>query len=97
MKSPITGKTFISELKQGNIRNYEVTPEEFGLCRVKPDSLKGGTAKDNADLLRSILSGKKGAQCDIVLMNASAALVAGDRSSDVGTGNYPGERSNRQW
>ena len=73
-----TGKTFISELKQGNIRNYEVTPEEFGLCRVKPDSLKGGTAKDNADLLRSILSGKKGAQCDIVLMNASAALVAGD-------------------
>jgi anthranilate phosphoribosyltransferase len=73
-----TGKTFISELKQGNIRNYEVTPEEFGLCRVKPDRLKGGTAKDNADLLRSILSGKKGAQCDIVLMNASAALVAGD-------------------
>ena len=57
----ITGKTFVSELKKGSIKNYEVTPEEFGLPRAKPDSLKGGTAKDNADLLRSILSGKKGA------------------------------------
>ena len=56
----ITGKTFVSELKKGSIKNYEVTPEEFGLPRAKPDSLKGGTAKDNAELLRSILSGKKG-------------------------------------
>ena len=70
----VTGKTFISELKNGNISNYEITPEDVGLSRAKPDSLKGGTAQDNADLLRSILSGKKGAQRDIVLMNAAAAL-----------------------
>ena len=82
----ITGKTFISELKKGSIRNYEVTPEEMGLSRAKPDSLKGGTAKDNADLLRSILSGKKGAQRDIVLMNAAAALVAGDKVATFGQG-----------
>ncbi len=82
----ITGKTFISELKNGSIRNYEVTPEEVGLSSAKPDSLKGGTAKDNADLLRSILSGKKGAQRDIVLMNAAAALVAGDKVATLGQG-----------
>ena len=82
----VTGKTFVSELKKGSIKNYEVTPEEFGLPRAKPDSLKGGTAKDNAELLRSILSGKKGAQRDIVLMNAAAALLAGDKITTLGQG-----------
>ena len=82
----ITGKTFVSELKKGSIKNYEVTPEEFGLPRAKPDSLKGGTVKDNAELLRSILSGKKGAQRDIVLMNAAAALLAGDKVTTLGQG-----------
>ena len=77
----ITGKTFISELKNSVIKNYEISPEEFGLSRAKPDSLKGGTAKENADLLRSILSGKKGAQRDIVLINAAAALIAGDKAA----------------
>jgi len=75
----ITGKTFISELQNGRIRNYEITPEDVGLSRASPASLKGGTAKENAELLRSILSGKKGAQGDIVLMNAAAALIAGDK------------------
>jgi anthranilate phosphoribosyltransferase len=75
----ITGKTFISELKNGSVKNYEVTPEAMGLTRGKPDSLKGGTAKDNADLLRNVLSGKKGACRDIVLMNTAAALLAGDK------------------
>jgi anthranilate phosphoribosyltransferase len=82
----ITGKTFVSELRNNNIKNYEIAPEELGLPRAKPDSLKGGTAKENADLLRSILSGKKGAQRDIVLMNASAALVAGDKVATLGQG-----------
>jgi anthranilate phosphoribosyltransferase len=82
----ITGKTFVSELKKGSIKNYEVTPEEFGLPRAKPDSVKGGTAKDNAELLRSILSGKKGPCRDIVLMNAAAALLAGDKVTTLGQG-----------
>jgi anthranilate phosphoribosyltransferase len=81
-----TGKTYISELKKGFIRNYEITPEELGLSRAKPDSLKGGNAKDNADLLRSILSGKKGAPRDIVLMNAAAVLVAGDKTTTIAQG-----------
>jgi anthranilate phosphoribosyltransferase len=82
----ITGKTFISELNQGTIKNYEVTPEEFGLPRANPDTLKGGTARENADLLRSILSGKRGAPRDIVLMNASAALMASDKVTAMGRG-----------
>jgi anthranilate phosphoribosyltransferase len=81
-----TGKTFISELKNGAITYYEITPEEFGLQRASPESLKGGSAKDNAGLLRGILSGKKGPQRDIVLMNTAAALIAGDKVTAFGDG-----------
>ena len=77
----VTGKTSIAELKDGKIRNYEITPEECGLARAKPESLKGGTAQENASLLMSILSGRKGPQRDIVLMNAAAALIAGDKAA----------------
>ncbi|MDD5288256.1 MAG: anthranilate phosphoribosyltransferase [Dehalococcoidales bacterium] len=82
----VTGKTFISELKNGSIENYEIAPEGLGLPRTKPGSLKGGTAQENADLLRSILSGRKGAQRDIVLMNAAAALIAGDKTKTLAQG-----------
>jgi anthranilate phosphoribosyltransferase len=75
----ITGKTYVSELKKGSVINYEITPEEFGFSRATPDSLKGGSATDNAGLLRNILSGRKGPQRDIVLMNTAAALMAGDK------------------
>ena len=82
----ITGKTFISELKNGSLKNYEVTPEKMGLSRGKPDSLKGGSTRDNADVLYGVLSGKKGACRDIVLMNAAAALLAGDKVTRLGQG-----------
>jgi anthranilate phosphoribosyltransferase len=77
----VTGKTFIAELKDGKICSYEITPEECGLARAQSGDLKGGTAKDNAELLRGILSGRRGAQRDIVLMNAAAALIAGDKTA----------------
>ena len=82
----VTGKIFVSELKNGSIINYEVTPKDFGLSMAASDCLKGGSAWDNAGLLRSILSGKKGAQRDIVLMNSAAALMAGDKVTNFDQG-----------
>ena len=75
----ITGKTRVCELKDGRIENYSVSPQDFGLSEAAPESLKGGTAGENAASLRSILGGATGPQRDVVLMNAAAALVAGDR------------------
>ncbi len=76
----ITRATQVCELKNGRIESYAISPEDFGLARASLDSLKGGTADENAVLLRSILSGTTtGPQRDVVLMNAAAALVAGDR------------------
>ena len=75
----ITGKTQVCELKDGKIKSYYISPEDCGLTQAAPDSLKGGSVDDNAGLLRSILAGAPGPKRDVVLMNAAAVLLAGDR------------------
>ena len=83
----LTGKTRVCELKHGQIDCYVIGPEDFGLSQTSSlDSLKGGTAGENADLLRSILAGARGPQRDVVLMNAAAALVAGDKAESLKQG-----------
>ena len=75
----ITEKTKICELKDDGIKSYSISPEDLGLSRAKLDSLKGGTLDENAALLRRILVGVPGPQRDVVLMNAAAGLLAGDK------------------
>jgi anthranilate phosphoribosyltransferase len=77
----ITGKTHICELKNDNIKRYTLSPEDLGLSRASSDSIKGGDTKANADFLRNILAGDSGPKRDIVLMNAAAALVVGDKAN----------------
>ena len=74
----ISGKTFICELKDSYISSYTVSPEDFGLQGDSLDNLRGGDAKQNAELLLGILSGNKGPQQDVVLMNAAAVFMVGD-------------------
>jgi anthranilate phosphoribosyltransferase len=81
-----TAKTQICELKDGQIKSSTVSPEDFGLPRASPDSLNGGTAEQNAARLRSVLSGVSGPAKDVVLMNAGAALLAGDRVASLESG-----------
>ncbi|MFH0769417.1 MAG: anthranilate phosphoribosyltransferase [Chloroflexota bacterium] len=82
----LTRESEVCELEDGKTYNYFVSPEDFDLSRVSLDSLKGGTAEENAILLREILAGAPGPQRDVVLMNAAAALVAGDRTSSLQEG-----------
>ena len=79
----VTGKTRVCELKDNRITTYSISPEDFGLSRATPDSLKGGTVDENAVLLRGILAGAQGPQRDVVLLNAAAALVAGGRVQEL--------------
>lgn len=76
----ITGKTFVWEVKDDEIHNYHITPEELGLSRASPEQLKGGTPKENAELLREVFGGKPGPQRDIVVANAAATLVAAGKT-----------------
>jgi anthranilate phosphoribosyltransferase len=76
----ITGPTRVAEVRDGKVRTYEVTPEEFGLERAPIEDISGGDAADNAKHIRDVLSGKKSARRDVVLLNAAAALVAAEKA-----------------
>jgi anthranilate phosphoribosyltransferase len=82
----ISQPTVVSELKDGNIRTYEVTPEQLGLAVHPLEAILGGEPQDNARIVREVLQGKKGAHRDIVLANAAAALYTAERCSSLAEG-----------
>jgi anthranilate phosphoribosyltransferase len=79
----ITGPTRVAEVREGSVRTYEVTPEEFGIERAPIEDICGGDAAVNATIIREILGGKKSPKRDVVLLNAAAALVAAGRADHV--------------
>jgi anthranilate phosphoribosyltransferase len=89
----LTGPTFVSALQNGEIRNFEVTPEDAGLPRCEPGALKGGDADANAIALQSVLNGKPSGYRDVALMNAAAALVVAGRAKDLKEGVAIGTKS----
>lgn len=77
----LSAETHVAELNSGAIRSYTVSPEDFGLRRAPANAYAGGNAKQNAEIIhkifgRSLLYREHTAHRDIVLANASAALVA---------------------
>jgi anthranilate phosphoribosyltransferase len=82
----ITGPTRIAEVRDGSVRTYEVTPEEFGMTRGTLDDISGGDAAANAEIIREILGGKKSPRRDVVLLNTAAALVAAGRADHLADG-----------
>jgi anthranilate phosphoribosyltransferase len=82
----ITGQTHICEVNKGAINCYYVKPEDLGLRKNVAASLKGGNAQENAGLLKQILNGEKVPQRDVVLLNAAAALLAGNKVSGLAEG-----------
>jgi anthranilate phosphoribosyltransferase len=81
-----TGETLVLEIRGGAIAHNTVAPEDFGLPRAAPEDLKGSDKEANCAIARAILMGEKGPKRDIVLANASAALVACSRASDLKEG-----------
>jgi anthranilate phosphoribosyltransferase len=79
----ITGLTRVAEVREGKVRTYEVTPEEFGLDRAPIETIAGGDAVANAAIIRGILAGQKSPRRDVVLLNASAALVAAGKTDHL--------------
>jgi len=72
----ICDATQVSELKNGEIKTFEMTPEAFGFKRAAPEAIRGGDAQANAEIIRKVLDGEKGPKRDVVLLNAAAAFVA---------------------
>ena len=65
-----------AEMREGAIRRYSVTPEDFGVSRAPLEAMRGGTPEDNAATIRHIFAGEAGPRRDVVVANAAAALVA---------------------
>ncbi|MCK4947249.1 MAG: anthranilate phosphoribosyltransferase [Candidatus Aureabacteria bacterium] len=89
----ITGNTYISELKDGEVSNYEFNPEEFGIKKGSIDDIKGGYVEENVKTAFSILKGERSARRDIVILNAAAAIICGAAARDFKEGITAAENS----
>jgi anthranilate phosphoribosyltransferase len=81
----ICGKTNVSRLKDGNVDNFAIEPEDFGIWRSNIEHIRGGNKEDNASITLSILNGEKGPRRDIVLLNSAVALIAAGKTEDFKT------------
>ena len=88
MRFRISGETYIAELRDGEVRSYTVTPEDFGLRRAPLETIRGGDAQENAEIIHKVLGRgpwlyrEHGPHREIVLANAAAALVAAGAAQD---------------
>ena len=81
-----SGPTSVAALEDGHITTFEISPEELGLHKVKPEALRGGEAAENADAVRHVLVGKPSAFRDVALLNAAAALVVAGKAKNLKDG-----------
>ena len=82
----VTGATKVAELKDGTIKEYYIDAVELGIPRAEPADLAGGDASYNAGIIRSILTGEKGARRDITVINAAAAIYVAKLADDLREG-----------
>jgi len=81
-----SGPSYVAEVREGQVRTFELQPEDAGLPRHPAQAVRGGEASQNARLALSVLRGERGAHRDVVLLNAAAALVAAGTCSDLRQG-----------
>ncbi|HZP29654.1 MAG TPA: anthranilate phosphoribosyltransferase [Acidimicrobiia bacterium] len=81
-----TGPSTVFELRDGEVRRFEVDLAGLGIRQVDHDELKGGDAATNADIVRRVVAGEPGAVRDIVLLNAAAALIVAGLAPDLAGG-----------
>ena len=82
----LSGETIVAEVRGGEVRQFTVTPEDFGVARAAVESIRGGTPAENAELIRRVLDGEDGPARDVVVVNAAAALVAAGAAADFREG-----------
>ncbi len=82
----VCGPTAVAALENGKVRVFEISPEDVGFARAKPDALRGGDAEANATALLDVLKGKKGPYRDVAILNAAAALIVAGRAATLKEG-----------
>ncbi|HSP14312.1 MAG TPA: anthranilate phosphoribosyltransferase [Thermoanaerobaculia bacterium] len=82
----VSAPTHVCEVRDRQVRSYEITPNEAGVASHKLEEIAGGDPKRNASIARSVLEGKKGAAQDVVALNAGAALYVGGAAASIREG-----------
>jgi anthranilate phosphoribosyltransferase len=78
-----TGPSFVTALEHGEIRSFQIAPEDAGLARASLKDLAGGDPAANASALRGVLGGARNAYRDIAVLNAAIALVVAGKAEDL--------------
>lgn len=81
-----TGPSFVTALEDGEIRSFQIAPEDAGIARASLKDLAGGGPAANAAALRKVLGGAKNAYRDIAVLNAAIALVVAGKAGDLKQG-----------
>lgn len=82
----VSGISFVAEVRDGTVREYEVAPEDVQLERASMTALCGGDAAENAAILRAVFAGETGPRRDVVLLNAAAVLLTAGMAADLQEG-----------
>ncbi|HEY3364795.1 MAG TPA: anthranilate phosphoribosyltransferase [Symbiobacteriaceae bacterium] len=82
----ISGPTVVSEMEDGFVQTYRITPEDVGLDRAPREYIRGGAKEENARITEAVLAGEKGPRRDVVLLNAAAALLAAGKVKSLREG-----------
>ncbi|MBU1335026.1 MAG: anthranilate phosphoribosyltransferase [Alphaproteobacteria bacterium] len=81
-----SGTNFVAQIAGGDLRSFELNPEQVGLKLTDPKDLLGGTPEENALAIQALLEGAPGAYRDTVLLNAGAALLVADKVATIEDG-----------
>jgi anthranilate phosphoribosyltransferase len=81
-----SGPNVVVEVRETEIREWELDPRAYGIYPADPASLRGGSVDENAEALRSVLGGVRDGRRDAVLLNAGAGLVAAGVAGEIGEG-----------
>jgi anthranilate phosphoribosyltransferase len=82
----VSGRTRVIEVREGEIEDYTVTPEELGVEAAAPEALRAGSPEANAGVTRAVLAGERGPERSLTLLNAGAAIYVGGRSDSIAAG-----------
>ena len=81
-----TGETYVSELKDGKVKEYTISPEDFGMIKRTPEDLKGGTPQVNAKITLNLLEGGTGGKREIAILNSGAAIYVAGKAENLADG-----------
>ncbi|MBU8791219.1 anthranilate phosphoribosyltransferase [Oceanobacillus caeni] len=85
-EATLSGKNNLIFLNEGHIEELTLTPESVGLPTYTKEEIMGGDAKQNADILLSVLQGKKGAYYDTILLNAGLGIFTNGKAETIQDG-----------